>query len=80
MSDAWTILLVGEDNGIVGRLGDAFDKSPEHYRRTDVVRADLYERLQEENEGLRNQIKWHEDRDKARLTLLPSGAGDGRRV
>ena len=33
---AWTLLLVGEHHGIIGKAGDAFASAPEHYRRVDV--------------------------------------------
>lgn len=33
---AWTLLLVGEHNGIVGKAGNTFEGHPEHYRRVDV--------------------------------------------
>ena len=33
---AWTLLLVGEHHGIIGKAGDAFASAPAHYRRVDV--------------------------------------------
>jgi len=33
---AWTLLLVGEHNGIIGKAGDKFLGHPEHYQRVDV--------------------------------------------
>jgi len=33
---AWTLLLVGEHNGIVGKAGDTFENHAEHYKRVDV--------------------------------------------
>ena len=36
---AWTLLLVGEHNGIVGKAGNTFEGHPEHYRRVDVYTA-----------------------------------------
>ena len=33
---AWTLLLVGEHNGIVGKAGHTFENHPEHYSRVDV--------------------------------------------
>ena len=39
----WTILLVGENAGLVAKAGHLFEGRPVHYPRLDVVRADLYE-------------------------------------
>jgi len=36
---AWTLLLVGEHNGIIGKAGDKFLGHPEHYQRVDVYTA-----------------------------------------
>jgi hypothetical protein len=36
---AWTLLLVGEHNGIVGKAGHTFENHPEHYSRVDVYTA-----------------------------------------
>ena len=36
----WTLLLVGPENGLVGKYGHNFPGSPEHYERVHVVRAD----------------------------------------
>ena len=33
---AWTLLLVGEHHGIIGKAGETFATSPEYYRRVDV--------------------------------------------
>ena len=33
---AWTLLLVGAHNGLVGKAGDKFVGHPEHYERVDV--------------------------------------------
>jgi len=33
---AWTLLLVGEHHGIIGKAGDRFLGHPEHYQRVDV--------------------------------------------
>jgi hypothetical protein len=33
---AWTLLLVGEHHGIIGKAGDKFLSHPKHYRRVDV--------------------------------------------
>ena len=32
----WTLLLTGENCGLVGKLGEKFDSSPSHYDRVDV--------------------------------------------
>ena len=36
--DRWTLLLTGDNNGCVGKLGEAFKGSPSHYDRVDVQR------------------------------------------
>lgn len=56
MSDKWTILLTGPNNGLVGGLGESFENSPCHYERVDVVRADLYDRLREALESSIHRI------------------------
>jgi len=33
---AWTLLLVGEHHGIIGKAGEKFLGHPEHYERIDV--------------------------------------------
>jgi hypothetical protein len=33
---AWTLLLLGEHNGIIGKAGDKFLGHPEHYKRVNV--------------------------------------------
>ena len=33
---AWTLLLTGENNGLVGKAGETFEGHPEYYRRVDV--------------------------------------------
>ena len=33
---AWTLLLTGENNGLVGKAGKTFEGHPEYYRRVDV--------------------------------------------
>ena len=33
---AWTLLLIGEHHGLVGKAGDKFVGHPEHYERVDV--------------------------------------------
>jgi len=33
---AWTLLLVGEHHGIIGKAGETFLGHPEHYERIDV--------------------------------------------
>ena len=37
MNRAWTLLLVGDHNGLAGKLGSKFDGSPAHYERVDVT-------------------------------------------
>ena len=36
---AWTLLLVGKHNGIIGKAGEKFLGHPEHYDRIDVYTA-----------------------------------------
>ena len=36
---AWTLLLVGRENGLVGKHGETFPSSPEHYERVTVHEA-----------------------------------------
>jgi hypothetical protein len=36
---AWTLLLVGAHNGLVGKAGEKFLSNPEHYQRVDVYTA-----------------------------------------
>ena len=36
---AWTLLLVGEHNGSVGKAGEKFVGHPEHYERVDVYKS-----------------------------------------
>jgi len=36
---AWTLLLVGRHNGIIGKAGEKFLGHPEHYDRIDVYTA-----------------------------------------
>jgi hypothetical protein len=36
---AWTLLLVGAHNGLVGKAGEKFLGHPEHYQRVDVYTA-----------------------------------------
>jgi hypothetical protein len=36
---AWTLLLVGVHNGLVGKAGEKFLVHPEHYQRVDVYTA-----------------------------------------
>jgi len=47
MSDRWTLLMVADNHGVVGKAGKAFSNHPAHYERVDVVRADEIERLRE---------------------------------
>ena len=33
---AWTLLLVGEQHGIIGKAGETFESHPNYYKRVDV--------------------------------------------
>lgn len=36
--DKWTLLMTGDNNGLVGEFGCKFDGSPSHYELVDVQR------------------------------------------
>ncbi len=55
MSDKWTALMVGPNNGLVSKFGDQYVGHPEHYARVNMVRAEDYERLRAEVERLQLQ-------------------------
>ena len=38
---AWTLLLVGENTGIIGKAGETFESHPKYYKRVDVYTSPL---------------------------------------
>ena len=75
----WTVLMIGENNGLLGAHGDTFQGSPEHYDRIDVVPlghlqllVDHIELLKEENAQLRKLLR---ERDE-KVTLSHGGAAN----
>ena len=54
---AWTLLLVGAHNGLVGKAGDKFVGHPEHYERVDVYTSPPAQRKPLTDEEKRELIK-----------------------
>ena len=60
---AWTLLLTGEHNGLVGKAGEKFVGAPEYYERVDVYTSPPAQRTWVEVE----QVKWEGDKLIAKL-------------
>lgn len=57
---AWTLLLTGDETGIVGGAGRHFEKHPRHYERVTVLERDPVVRRIAELEAEKMEIAQHD--------------------